>query len=140
MELKDALRYAEVAARSSWRSQSNQAFSALLARIRNLTSGEVVGRIHIATDGTRRFIHSQFGAKLPDGTPLFAGDANPPDSAMTKNRPTPSRNAEVRAAFASAALQGMLSARSADWDIGDDKDYSARQAIEYADALIAALK
>lgn len=43
----------------------------------------------------------------------------------------------LRDYFAIEALSGMLSARSVDWDIGDDKAYTSKQAYQYADAMLA---
>jgi hypothetical protein len=206
MDIKDAIRCAETAVKLGTGIYA-EATSALLAHIRTMSSGQVVGRIHITPDGTHRFIYTQGGTKLPDGTPLFASSANPRnadapfrlspdaagqlwlkflngavcldivaeelgpitrknlmaaiaaaiksapdgtplfadsanplDSAMTESRPTPRHHAEVRADFAKTALAGMLASASADWDIGADKAHNARQAVEYADALIKELK
>ena len=40
--------------------------------------------------------------------------------------------------YSGLALQGMLSSRSIDWDIGDDKLYTAMQAQEYGEAMYKA--
>lgn len=40
---------------------------------------------------------------------------------------------------AAHAMAGILASRSPDWDIGDDKGHTAREAVQYADALIKAL-
>lgn len=40
--------------------------------------------------------------------------------------------------FAMAALQGMLSSNGADWDIGPDKGFTARECYQYAEQMLKA--
>lgn len=46
--------------------------------------------------------------------------------------------ATLRDRFAMAALQGMLASNGADWDIGPDKLFTARECYQYADAMLKA--